>query len=213
MHRLQEPCSAILGCGKKVDKSIKKGLTWLLSNIAKDYEAIAERVQKDTAEQRALEEQDKKERAERVRRIREERWGHNEGQEDDSENQKLRHSFCPQGTAGARGSRAGRTARPGGRGWRREHAEPLPTHWRLNLQGSRSPLNTATTSTSKKIKYFLLQREETETQEQLELGDRSNGPKEKEEEEDEENNAGEPNDTRQTAENTTPSEFLFSLTR
>ncbi|KAM4711397.1 ADP-ribosylation factor-like protein 13B isoform 2-T2 [Anableps anableps] len=68
-----EPCSAIIGCGKKVDKSIKKGLNWLLSNIAKDYEAIAERVQKDTAEQRALEEQDKKERAERVRRIREER--------------------------------------------------------------------------------------------------------------------------------------------
>ncbi|XP_013881247.1 ADP-ribosylation factor-like protein 13B, partial [Austrofundulus limnaeus] len=68
-----EPCSAVLGCGKKLDKSIKKGLNWLLSNIAKDYEAIAERVQKDTAEQRALEEQDKKERAERVRRIREER--------------------------------------------------------------------------------------------------------------------------------------------
>lgn len=58
-----------------MDKSIKKGLNWLLSNIAKDYEVIAERVQKDTAEQRALEEQDKKERAERVRRIREERWG------------------------------------------------------------------------------------------------------------------------------------------
>ncbi|XP_029374334.1 ADP-ribosylation factor-like protein 13B isoform X2 [Echeneis naucrates] len=68
-----EPCSAVLGYGKKVDKSIKKGLNWLLSNIAKDYEAITERVQKDTAEQRALEEQDKKERAERVRRIREER--------------------------------------------------------------------------------------------------------------------------------------------
>uniref|UniRef100_A0A1A7WJT1 ADP-ribosylation factor-like 13b n=1 Tax=Iconisemion striatum TaxID=60296 RepID=A0A1A7WJT1_9TELE len=68
-----EPCSAVLGYGKKVDKSIKKGLNWLLKNIAKDYEAIAERVQKDTAEQRALEEQDKKERAERVRRIREER--------------------------------------------------------------------------------------------------------------------------------------------
>uniref|UniRef100_A0A3P8V2A4 ADP-ribosylation factor-like 13b n=1 Tax=Cynoglossus semilaevis TaxID=244447 RepID=A0A3P8V2A4_CYNSE len=67
-----EPCSAVLGYGKKVDKSIKKGLNWLLSNIAKDYEVIAERVQKDTAEQRALEEQDKKERAERVRRIREE---------------------------------------------------------------------------------------------------------------------------------------------
>ncbi|XP_078787112.1 ADP-ribosylation factor-like protein 13B isoform X6 [Oryzias latipes] len=68
-----EPCSAVIGYGKKVDKSIKKGLSWLLNNIAKDYEAIAERVQKDTAEQRALEEQDKKERAERVRRIREER--------------------------------------------------------------------------------------------------------------------------------------------
>lgn len=71
----QEPCSAVLGYGKKVDKSIKKGLKWLLNNIAKDYEAITERVQKDTAEQRAQEEQDKKERAERVRRIREERWG------------------------------------------------------------------------------------------------------------------------------------------
>ncbi|XP_056287435.1 ADP-ribosylation factor-like protein 13B [Pseudoliparis swirei] len=68
-----EPCSAVLGCGKKVDKSIKKGLKWLLNNIAKDYEAIAERVQRDTAEQRAQEEQDKKERAARVRQIREER--------------------------------------------------------------------------------------------------------------------------------------------
>ncbi|KAK7893096.1 hypothetical protein WMY93_022248 [Mugilogobius chulae] len=68
-----EPCSAVLGYGKKVDKSIKKGLSWLLNNIAKDYEAITERVQKDTDEQRAQEEQDKKERAERVRRIREER--------------------------------------------------------------------------------------------------------------------------------------------
>ncbi|XP_032362614.1 ADP-ribosylation factor-like protein 13B isoform X3 [Etheostoma spectabile] len=68
-----EPCSAVLGYGKKFDKSIKKGMKWLLNNIAKDYEAITERVQKDTAEQRAQEEQDKKERAERVRRIRAER--------------------------------------------------------------------------------------------------------------------------------------------
>lgn len=71
----QEPCSAVLGYGKKFDKSIKKGLKWLLNNIAKDYEAIMERVQKDTAEQHAQEEQDKKARAERVRQIREERWG------------------------------------------------------------------------------------------------------------------------------------------
>ncbi|KAJ8415173.1 hypothetical protein AAFF_G00008710 [Aldrovandia affinis] len=68
-----EPCSAVLGYGKKLDKSIKNGLNWLLNNIAKDYEALNERVQKDTAEQRAQEEQDKRERAERVRRVREER--------------------------------------------------------------------------------------------------------------------------------------------
>ncbi|XP_037618403.1 ADP-ribosylation factor-like protein 13B isoform X1 [Sebastes umbrosus] len=68
-----EPCSAVLGYGKKVDKSIKKGLKWLLNNIAKDYEAITERVQKDTAEQRAQEDQDKRERMERVRQIRQER--------------------------------------------------------------------------------------------------------------------------------------------
>ncbi|XP_014843124.1 PREDICTED: ADP-ribosylation factor-like protein 13B isoform X6 [Poecilia mexicana] len=101
-----EPCSAILGCGKKVDKSIKKGLTWLLSNIAKDYEAIAERVQKDTAEQRALEEQDKKERAERVRRIREERErlereeAEREGrpvQEDEADDGNMQSPFQPIG--------------------------------------------------------------------------------------------------------------------
>lgn len=71
----QEPCSAVLGYGKKIDKSIKNGLNWLLNNIAKDYEAITERVQRDTAEQRVQEDQDKKERAERVKRIREERSG------------------------------------------------------------------------------------------------------------------------------------------
>ncbi|NWU70152.1 AR13B protein, partial [Pterocles burchelli] len=68
-----EPCSAIMGCGKKIDKSIKKGLYWLLHNIAKDFDALNERVQRDTAEQKAYEEQKKLERAERVRRIREER--------------------------------------------------------------------------------------------------------------------------------------------
>ncbi|KAL4608852.1 ADP-ribosylation factor-like protein 13B isoform X2 [Arapaima gigas] len=68
-----EPCSAVIGYGKKLDKSIKNGLSWLLNNIAKDYEAIHDRVQRDTAEQRAVEEQEKKERAERVRKAREER--------------------------------------------------------------------------------------------------------------------------------------------
>uniref|UniRef100_A0A8B9NYX4 ADP-ribosylation factor-like protein 13B n=1 Tax=Accipiter nisus TaxID=211598 RepID=A0A8B9NYX4_9AVES len=69
-----EPCSAIMGCGKKIDKSIKKGLYWLLHIIAKDFDALNERIQRDTTEQKAYEEQKKLERAERVRRIREERY-------------------------------------------------------------------------------------------------------------------------------------------
>lgn len=73
---LQEPCSAIMGCGKKIDKSIKKGLFWLLHIIAKDFDALSERIQRDTTEQKALEEQKKLERAERVRRIREQRYFH-----------------------------------------------------------------------------------------------------------------------------------------
>ncbi|XP_026698101.1 ADP-ribosylation factor-like protein 13B isoform X3 [Athene cunicularia] len=68
-----EPCSAIMGYGKKIDKSIKKGLYWLLHIIAKDFDALNERIQRDTTEQKAYEEQKKLERAERVRRIREER--------------------------------------------------------------------------------------------------------------------------------------------
>uniref|UniRef100_A0A8C2V2W3 ARF like GTPase 13B n=1 Tax=Chinchilla lanigera TaxID=34839 RepID=A0A8C2V2W3_CHILA len=70
-----EPCSAVLGYGKKIDKSIKKGLYWLLHIIARDFETLNERIQKDTREQRALEEQEKRERAERVRKLREEREG------------------------------------------------------------------------------------------------------------------------------------------
>ncbi|KAM9635608.1 ADP-ribosylation factor-like protein 13B isoform 1-T2 [Trichechus inunguis] len=68
-----EPCSAVLGYGKKIDKSIRKGLYWLLHIIARDFDALNERIQKDTTEQRALEEQEKRERAERVRKLREER--------------------------------------------------------------------------------------------------------------------------------------------
>ncbi|XP_051464528.1 ADP-ribosylation factor-like protein 13B isoform X2 [Apus apus] len=68
-----EPCSAVMGYGKKIDKSIKRGLYWLLHIIAKDFDALNERIQRDTTEQKAHEEQKKLERAERVRRIREER--------------------------------------------------------------------------------------------------------------------------------------------
>ncbi|XP_028937727.1 ADP-ribosylation factor-like protein 13B isoform X4 [Ornithorhynchus anatinus] len=68
-----EPCSAVMGYGKKIDKSIRKGLYWLLHIIAKDFDALNERIQKDTLEQRAYEEQEKLERAERVKKLREER--------------------------------------------------------------------------------------------------------------------------------------------
>ncbi|XP_071994621.1 ADP-ribosylation factor-like protein 13B isoform X2 [Engystomops pustulosus] len=68
-----EPCSAVLGYGKKIDSHIRKGLNWLLEVIAKDFEALNERVQRETAEQRAQEEQDKQKIAERVKRLREER--------------------------------------------------------------------------------------------------------------------------------------------
>ncbi|KAM6096454.1 ADP-ribosylation factor-like protein 13B isoform 3-T4 [Chlamydotis macqueenii] len=68
-----EPCSAIMGYGKKMDKSIKKGFCWLLGIIANHFEDLEERIQRDTSEQKAYEEQMKQERAERVRKIREER--------------------------------------------------------------------------------------------------------------------------------------------
>ncbi|KAK1167619.1 ADP-ribosylation factor-like protein 13B isoform X1 [Acipenser oxyrinchus oxyrinchus] len=77
-----EPCSAVLGYRKKFDKSIRKGLSWLLNNVAKDFEALSERVQKDTAEQKAQEDQEKRERAERVRRVREER---EQGEQEEAE--------------------------------------------------------------------------------------------------------------------------------
>lgn len=85
----------MLGYGKKVDKSIKNGLNWLLNNIAKDYEAISERVQKDTADQRAQEEQEKKERAERVRRIREERSVSSEDIRCHWDNRQILYSIMP----------------------------------------------------------------------------------------------------------------------
>ncbi|XP_069493299.1 ADP-ribosylation factor-like protein 13B isoform X2 [Ambystoma mexicanum] len=68
-----EPCSAVIGCGKKIDKSIRKGLTWLLQIISKDFDILNERIQRETAEQKSQEEQERQERAERVRMIRLER--------------------------------------------------------------------------------------------------------------------------------------------
>ncbi|XP_072285528.1 ADP-ribosylation factor-like protein 13B isoform X1 [Pyxicephalus adspersus] len=68
-----EPCSAAFGYGKKIDTHIRKGLNWLLGVIAKDFDALHERIQRETAEQKAQEEQDKQKIAERVKRLREER--------------------------------------------------------------------------------------------------------------------------------------------
>ncbi|XP_064324748.1 ADP-ribosylation factor-like protein 13B isoform X2 [Phalacrocorax carbo] len=93
-----EPCSAIMGCGKKIDKSIKKGLYWLLHIIAKDFDALNERIQRDTTEQKAYEEQKKQERAERVRRIREEREreeGRSAPDEEDAEPGNSENPFQP----------------------------------------------------------------------------------------------------------------------
>ncbi|XP_035269649.1 ADP-ribosylation factor-like protein 13B isoform X2 [Anguilla anguilla] len=64
------PCSAVKEIGKK---AIKSGLDWLLETVARDYDVISERVQKDTEEQREKEAVERRERAERVRLIREER--------------------------------------------------------------------------------------------------------------------------------------------
>ncbi|XP_075291039.1 ADP-ribosylation factor-like protein 13B isoform X2 [Opisthocomus hoazin] len=93
-----EPCSAIMGCGKKIDKSIKKGLYWLLHIIAKDFDTLNERIQRDTTEQKAYEEQKKLERAERVRRIREEREreeGRSAPDEEDTEPGNCENPFQP----------------------------------------------------------------------------------------------------------------------
>ncbi|XP_026220011.1 ADP-ribosylation factor-like protein 13B isoform X2 [Anabas testudineus] len=157
-----EPCSAVLGYGKKLDKSIKKGLNWLLSNIAKDYEAITERVQKDTAEQRAQEEQDKKERAERVRQIREERE-RKEREEAEREGRQI------------------------------QEEEPDDE----NMPNPFQPIGSVISENEVKEKERKRPRE-------LQEG-RSNSPKadgDQEDEEYEEDNDEEPDDTRQTPENT-----------
>ncbi|XP_043847012.1 ADP-ribosylation factor-like protein 13B [Dromiciops gliroides] len=68
-----EPCSAVLGFGKTLDKSIRNGLYWLLCTIESDIDELSERVRRDTIAQLVYEEMEKQERAERVRKLREER--------------------------------------------------------------------------------------------------------------------------------------------
>ncbi|KAM9261079.1 ADP-ribosylation factor-like protein 13B [Cariama cristata] len=61
-----QPCSTIMACRKIFDKDINEGLNWLLYKIAEDFDALNDRVERDTAKQRALEERKRLERAERI---------------------------------------------------------------------------------------------------------------------------------------------------
>ena len=62
-----------MGQGKKLDKSIKQGMSWLTAVIRENWTEYEERVEQDVAEQREKEKQQRKEKMERVRKIREER--------------------------------------------------------------------------------------------------------------------------------------------
>lgn len=74
VHLLQVKCIALRSANRnKVDPSIRPGLHWLLDQIGQQYEALCERVNADVTRQRAAEAQKRKERAERVCKIREER--------------------------------------------------------------------------------------------------------------------------------------------
>lgn len=59
--------------GDKADPAIRQGVKWLLGQIDRNFERISSRVNADVAVQRAAEAQKRKERSERVRKIKEER--------------------------------------------------------------------------------------------------------------------------------------------
>ncbi|XP_043823621.1 ADP-ribosylation factor-like protein 13B [Dromiciops gliroides] len=68
-----EPLSAVLGFGKNSDKSIRNGLYWLLCSIEKDFDALKERVERDTIAQQVFEDMEKQERAEQMRQLQRQR--------------------------------------------------------------------------------------------------------------------------------------------
>ena len=73
MTCLQETCAAIITKGKKIDKGITNGFQWLLDTIMNSFEKLDLRVTQDTEEQKMIQDKEKAERKERVRKIREER--------------------------------------------------------------------------------------------------------------------------------------------
>lgn len=70
----QEPCSAVIGQGKKLDKSIRNGMSWLVAMIIKDWESLKTRVADDVKVMKQKQAKERKEKQERVRKIREERY-------------------------------------------------------------------------------------------------------------------------------------------
>ncbi|XP_062511415.1 ADP-ribosylation factor-like protein 13B [Corticium candelabrum] len=65
-----EQCVAVK---RKCDRAIMRGMKWLLQIVCDNYNALAERVNADVAVQREEEARERRERAERVRILREER--------------------------------------------------------------------------------------------------------------------------------------------
>ena len=63
----------MIGQGKSLDKPIKEGMRWLLRTIEANFMVIDARVKNDVTEQLRREKEEKKAKAERVRKIREER--------------------------------------------------------------------------------------------------------------------------------------------
>ncbi|CAH1798258.1 unnamed protein product [Owenia fusiformis] len=79
-----ETCVAIKGTGKKLDKTIKTGVFWLLDNIKDNFATYDERVQEDLDVQK---EENRKETAERKERLRKRR----EQREREEEEERLRN--------------------------------------------------------------------------------------------------------------------------
>ncbi|EDO44675.1 predicted protein [Nematostella vectensis] len=67
-------CSAYIGQGNKIDKQIKKGFQWLLSEVSSNFASISLRVEKDIAEKKRIDAAEKKAKLERVRKARAERY-------------------------------------------------------------------------------------------------------------------------------------------
>ncbi|XP_078375148.1 uncharacterized protein LOC144658578 isoform X2 [Oculina patagonica] len=66
-------CTAVLGKGNKVDRQIKKGFRWLLSEISNDHVNLSRRVEKDMTEQKKAQDEERERKKERVRIAREAR--------------------------------------------------------------------------------------------------------------------------------------------